>query len=135
MTKTFTASNGVTIEIQEDGYLLATKYRGTGCTEVEREVHATGSPSHGIDALREYFADERETAERPWRIAEPGEVWVLELRGYDKGEVYVCKDGLAATNDNGRGFVNVTGGTHPSHVGVDAPVIEGGFPLWPERNV
>ena len=79
MTKAFTASNGVTIEIQEDGYLLATRYRGTGCSEVERDVHATGSPSHGIAALREYFEHERTLAEKPWLDAEEGDVWLITL--------------------------------------------------------
>lgn len=42
-------------------------------------MHATGSPSHGIEALREFFAYERELEKKPWLEAEEGDVWLITL--------------------------------------------------------
>jgi len=63
VTDIFTASNGVEIEISEDGYLLGKGDYGSGPT------YATAGPE-GIDTLREYFQHERDVELGRWRDPE-----------------------------------------------------------------
>lgn len=66
MTTTFTASNGVTVTIDDNGYLLAAG--GTG--PHDHCIHATGGADLGVQALREYFQHERDTDLGRWRDPE-----------------------------------------------------------------
>ncbi|HLS01623.1 MAG TPA: hypothetical protein VK054_06525 [Beutenbergiaceae bacterium] len=70
--ETFTASNGIEIEISQDRYLLGNGDYGSGPT------YATAGPE-GIDALREYFQAERDTELGRWRDPEAPDVVVYHL--------------------------------------------------------
>ncbi|MBM7795819.1 hypothetical protein [Pseudoglutamicibacter cumminsii] len=60
MTAKFTASNGVEIEITEDGYLRGNKHIHPGM------LYATAG-REGVEALREYFQHERDQELNRWR--------------------------------------------------------------------
>ena len=73
MTTTFTASNGIEIEISQDRYLLGNGDYGSGPT------YATAGPE-GIDALREYFQNERDAELGRWRDEESPDYVVYPAR-------------------------------------------------------
>ena len=72
MTDIFTATNGIEIEISEDGYLLGKGDYGSGPT------YATGGPD-GIAALREYLQHRRDTELGRWRDPEAPDMVVYRV--------------------------------------------------------
>lgn len=78
MTDIFTASNGIEIEISQDGYLLGKGDYGSGST------YATAGPE-GIGALREYFTHERDAELGRWRDPENPDLVI-----YPNGDDAVC---------------------------------------------
>ena len=75
MTDIFTASNGIEIEISQDGYLLGKGDYGSGST------YATAGPE-GIGALREYFQHERDTELGRWRDENDPDMVVYRNKDY-----------------------------------------------------
>lgn len=69
--ETFTPSNGVTVTIDDNGYLLATTDDGM--------CHATGGAALGVQALREYFTHERDQELGRWRDPENTNIVVYRV--------------------------------------------------------
>lgn len=89
MTTTFTASNGIEIEISEHGYLLGKGDYGSGPT------YATAGPE-GIDALREYLQHRRDAELGRWRSKKHPNYVVYPVEGKTR-EVRVTNEATGVT--------------------------------------
>jgi len=116
MTDIFTASNGVTVTIEHDGYLIATTDDGM--------CHATGGADLGIQALREYFTAERDQELGRWRDEETG-LLVYQINDVPD-TVFVFDETYA---DHGTWTREEVG---PTVVGFGAPIAERFFAAHPE---
>lgn len=92
----FTASNGITIRLDEGGYLTG-KTDGTHADA--GYLHATASPELGVDALAEYFRDREDKRLGRWRSVSEPHLVCYPTVGYETDEVTVVdeRDGESET--------------------------------------
>jgi hypothetical protein len=89
----YTASNGIGIEIKQDGYLLGHTQQHVEAGRVG--THATASPG-GVEALREFFRAEEDERLGRWRWNEnPDYVVYADVDGYGVHNVVSESDGLS----------------------------------------
>src|SRR5690625_2954402 len=116
MTDIFTASNGVTVTIEHDGYLIATTDDGM--------CHATGRAALGIQARREYLTADRDQELGHWKDEETG---LLDYQINDVPYTVFVFDETYA--DHGTWTREEVG---PTVVGFGAPIAERFFAAHPE---